>query len=291
MIYIIIGVFIVLLCALVIRIHYEITHFDVVTYTVYTNKIQHSSRMVFLTDLHDCSYGENNQKLVQAIENANPDMVLIAGDLFTAKGGKKIQTEVAIDLLAQLSKKYPIYYTNGNHETRAKEKVDLYGDAYQDYLNKLKQKKIKYIALNDEKIALDMNGITIAGIELEEEYYKKTFRRTKLPEGYLEKKLGKLDSKQFNILIAHNPSYFDSYAEYGADLVLAGHNHGGIICLPIFGGVISTQYRLFDKYDKGIFFQKNSEMILSAGLGSHTLNIRLWNMPQLIVIDLKKEKN
>ena len=288
MLYILIGIVILLLSGVIIRIHYEITHFEIVRDIVYTDKIKNPCRMVLITDLHGCTYGDGNEKLLQAIQKEQPEIILIAGDLFTAKRGKKIDTDAAVELLEVLSKQYLVFYTNGNHETRAKIETDLYGNAYQEYLDLLKKKQIEYIPLNDQKVDLDKNNITIAGVELEEEYYRKTVRKIKLPKEYLQNKLGVLDRSRFNILIAHNPSYFDAYAQYGADLIVSGHNHGGIVCLPFIGGVISTQYRLFDKYDKGTFFKNQSEMILSGGLGSHTINVRLGNMPQLIVIDLKK---
>ena len=92
---------------------------------------------------------------------------------------------------------------------------------------------------------------------------------------YLKRLLGKPSAGEYNILIAHNPDYFPAYAEWGADLVLSGHVHGGIMRLPLLGGVLSPALRLFPKYDGGLFQEggstiptratANKEVLLCAG--------------------------
>ena len=71
----------------------------------------------------------------------------------------------------------------------------------------------------------------------------------------------------------------------GADLTLAGHLHGGIVRLPYFGGVITPQLRFFPKYDRGLFKRRGKQMVVSAGLGSHSIPIRINNPPELVVLD------
>ena len=67
---------------------------------------------------------------------------------------------------------------------------------------------------------------------------------------------------------------------------MSGHLHGGIVRLPKLGGVISPQFRLFPKYDGGDYLIGGRHMIVSRGLGSHTVNIRIMNRPELIVVKL-----
>ena len=95
------------------------------------------------------------------------------------------------------------------------------------------------------------------------------------------------DRSCFQILMAHNPEYFRTYRRWGADLVLSGHVHGGIVRLPFFGGVISPRVRLFPQYDGGHFTKENKDLIVSRGLGSHTIPFRLWNPGELVEIELK----
>ena len=103
----------------------------------------------------------------------------------------------------------------------------------------------------------------------------------------LEQKFGRPDEKHFHILMAHNPVYFDTYAAWGADLTLAGHLHGGIIRIPGIGGVITPQVKLFPEYDRGFFERNGKYMAVSAGLGEHTVPIRIFNPPQLILLTIE----
>ena len=90
----------------------------------------------------------------------------------------------------------------------------------------------------------------------------------------------------YHILLAHNPVYFKQYAAWGADLTLSGHLHGGIIRLPLIGGVITPQAKLFPRYSAGKYEIGEKWMIVSRGLGTHTIPIRFNNKPELSVIHL-----
>ena len=71
---------------------------------------------------------------------------------------------------------------------------------------------------------------------------------------------------------------------------MAGHVHGGIARVPIWGkGVLSPALRLFPKYDGGIFREGNAVMILSRGMGTHTIPIRVFNPAELWVVEWKSE--
>ena len=110
-----------------------------------------------------------------------------------------------------------------------------------------------------------------------------------MAEDYLAGILGAPETDTYTILIAHNPDYFPEYAAWGADLVLSGHVHGGIARLPLLGGVLSPAYRLFPKYDGGMFRENNSIMILGRGLGTHTIPVRFLNPGELVVVELHKQ--
>ena len=97
------------------------------------------------------------------------------------------------------------------------------------------------------------------------------------------------ESDAFQILLAHNPVYFKQYAAWGADLTLSGHLHGGIIRLPLIGGVITPQAKLFPRYHAGKYQIGKKTLIVSRGLGTHTIPIRFNNKPELSVIHLMPE--
>ena len=105
----------------------------------------------------------------------------------------------------------------------------------------------------------------------------------------MEHLVGKANRDRFQILLAHNPVYFEEYARWGADLVLSGHVHGGIVRLPFLGGVISPAFTLFPKYDGGKFERGDSTMLLGRGLGTHTLPVRMWNPGEIVLVTLLPE--
>ena len=113
--------------------------------------------------------------------------------------------------------------------------------------------------------------------------------KTALHQGELRRLIGRADPKAFQILLAHTPEHARAYGSWGADLVLAGHNHGGIVRLPLLGGLVSTSFRLFPKYDRGRFSVGKGEMIISAGLGSHTIPVRPFNPPEMLLITLRHQ--
>lgn len=246
-------------------------------------RIRRDVRAVVLADLHNKKYGRDNELLIAAIREAKPDMILVAGDLLTARPDAPLDT--ALHLLAALAADYPIYYGNGNHEHRLELYPDVYGDMAQRYGEGLAELGIQ--PLVNAHVQLADWGITIYGAQIDKRFYKR-FRVQAMDETYLEEILGRADKSVYNILLAHNPDYFPKYARWGADLVLAGHVHGGIARIPFVGkGVASPGIRLFPKYDGGRFDEEDSTMLVSRGLGMHTIPVRLFNPGELLVLDFQ----
>ena len=265
---------------------YDSNRFVVRHYPLRDQRIKKSVKAVVLADLHNKRYGKENERLLQAIDEIRPDMILIAGDILTAK--PKASLETAVDLLTKLSGKYPIYYGNGNHEHRLKLYPENYGDMAERYEEALQ--KIGIRRLVNEHTVLEESGICIYGSEIDKLYYKRFGIQPMDPE-YLKSLLGQPSAEKYTILIAHNPDYFPKYADWGADLVLSGHVHGGMVRVPFWGkGVVSPNVRLFPKYDGGEFIIGKSRMLLSRGLGMHTIPIRLFNPGEILEVELMPDE-
>ena len=131
--------------------------------------------------------------------------------------------------------------------------------------------------------------IRLTGLSLPLTCYKKG-RKPGGTEKQIRALAGPADPEHYQILLAHTPAYAEAYHRWGADLSLAGHFHGGIVRLPVLGGVIDTGWHLFPHYDRGIFPVGGGEMIVSAGLGSHTIPLRVNNPPELVGITLCREE-
>lgn len=258
--------------------------FRVVKYQLYSNKIKEEHQYVVLSDLHNKSYGEKNGKLLKQIDKLKPEAILIAGDMLTSKPGKNYT--VAIEFIQNLAKKYPIHYGMGNHETRLFLYPDVYGDMGKNYEKDLNDVQVKF--LRNERIEIG-DRIRITGLDMKRDYYKR-FKKYPMDNTYLKETLGTVSEDTYEILLAHNPDYFEEYAAWGADLVLSGHVHGGMMRLPVLGGVVSPAFKFFPKYDGGLFRQGKSTMILSRGLGMHTIPIRIFNPGELIFLAISPQK-
>ncbi len=280
MLYFIIILAVLLVLVLVVMIvddhRFRTEHYDIAS-----EKIDRPVTLVLLADLHGHVYGKNNEKLLAAIEAENPDGILIAGDMVTATKGE--DGDSALKLLHALSGRCPIYYAPGNHEQRLKRYTKVFGDSWEMYKAALDTLQLSY--LSNAKEELPDTSVSVYGLALPASLYRRGKVRPFSGEK-INPRLGEPDAERFNLLIAHNPDYFPAYAEWGADLVVSGHVHGGVVRLPFVGGLLSPRVRFFPRYDSGCFTEGKSRMIVSRGLGTHWLSIRFLNPGELAVIRL-----
>lgn len=277
------------LCAMflviVVNSYYNNRHFEVISYDVSHQSKGKEIKVVFITDLHSNSYGGNNQKLLDAIRAQEPDLILIGGDMFV-KDPEPDMT-VALSFVEQLVQFAPVYYANGNHEKKVMDYWEESKDAFETYKSQLEKFGVTYLVNDSSVITYKGRNIEIVGLDLELRDYRKIWHRTELTVEELEEKVPKRKaSTDYRILLAHNPKYFDLYAKLDVDLVLSGHVHGGIMILPVLGGVIAPDYRIFPKYDYGTFESERTKMILSKGLGVHSIRLRVFNKPELTVFKI-----
>lgn len=277
--------FAVLMVIFILWMRYELDCLETTYYTIESESLPenfHGVRFVLLSDLHNKFFGEQNVRLISAIKRANPEFILVAGDLVTAK--KEHGEQAGLALMQALGKEYDVFYARGNHEEK------LFEIDKGRYEQEVKRAGVHY--LNNESVLLSRGeqDIRITGLSLPIKYFKK-FRQTHLGAGKVEELLDKKKGKRFTILMAHKPAHFAEYITWGADLIVSGHVHGGIVQLPYFGGVISPQLELFPKFDAGKFTLGKSTMIISRGLGSHSIPIRINNRPELVVVTMKKTES
>ena len=281
----------IVVIAAAVEIHRELHHFCVTEYNVSCPKLtglRDDATLVFLSDLHNCTYGRDNAALLQAVRNAGTDLILIGGDMLVGKEDTDFQP--ALDLVKQLPQIAPVYYALGNHEGRMKEEPEDYGHAYEHFKAAAEEAGVHFLENETARINCRGKDIDISGLELPVRTYRKFRKAAVTPETVADclRRQENPARGPFRILLAHNPAYMDAYLGWGADLVLSGHLHGGLVRIPGLGGIVTPQGFLFPKYSGEMTREGDRTVIVSRGLGTHTLNIRLFNMPELIVIRLKK---
>ena len=263
----------------------ELHGFRTTVYNIASPKLaglQEEKRIVFLSDLHNYSYGEENGRLFQAIISARPDLILIGGDMLVRKDGNSY--EDTLRFLCRLPSICKVFYANGNHEQKLKERPEAYSQSYEDYQSRLLSAGIVFLENESVRIPWDGASICITGLEIGLDGYRK-FGRRPMEEEEIESRVGAADSS-YQILLAHNPAYVEAYRKWGADLILSGHLHGGIVRIPGIGGVIAPDFTLFPKYSGDIYREEDATVVVSKGLGAHSVPIRLLNPAEMVVLVL-----
>lgn len=239
--------------------------------------------IAFLTDLHNQTEGAAGDHLLSMLDMYQPDLVLVGGDVLIGK--KDYPIEPAIAFMEKLSRKYRVYYANGNHEARIEKHPEIYGDMgkrYEDALDNLPLTRLK----NQEvKITIGNVPICIYGFDPEERFFHKGLREKGMQEA-LEKTFGMPEKEGVSILLAHNPRYQKEYLSWGATVTLCGHYHGGVMMLGKKCGVITPDFCLFSRKCGGMKRIGDSSMIVSAGLGEHTIPLRIHNPRELTIVRL-----
>lgn len=285
---VLIGIISVIVIIYLLWQNQELKKFQVTRYEMESSKAAGEINIAVVSDLHSFTYGVGNKPLVKALKDAAPDLVLIPGDLIVTAKTEKYG--IALDFARALcALRIPVFFSNGNHESKAgMPGSDSYA-AYRQYEKKLVQAGVKI--LNNESLEIAVKGtrIRISGLELPLSCYKKG-RKPHLEKSALNSLLGKASKSQLQLLLAHHPAFAEQYAAWGADLTVCGHNHGGLVCIPGLGSVISPQFVLFPKYDAGEFTVQGRKIYISRGLGTHTFHIRVFNRAELLVITIKPKK-
>lgn len=261
-------------------------------YEIEAEEITSPVRMVLVTDLHSCYYGEGQKNLIAAIDAQAPDVILLGGDIFD---DKKEDTNTE-RFLAGIAGRYAAYYVTGNHEYRVS------AGAFAAKMAILEKYGVTVLSGACKTVEVNGETINICGTE-DPEVYKIKYDKEKDPEGYesarieryatFDKQLDAIKAQaqegNFTVLLSHRPELFENYVSRGFDLVLCGHAHGGQWRIPgLLNGLYAPNQGLFPKYAGGRYESGRTTMIVSRGLARETTIVpRIFNPPELVVITVK----
>ena len=246
-----------------------------VRYKFTSPKIETSLKIALITDLHGNWYGDEQSTLIEAVDKEKPDVVLLGGDIFD----DKIDYEESEETIAILSKKYKCYYVTGNHEYWSKD-VDNIVSIVKSY---------GITVLEGDVDTIDINGqlVNICGVDDPDNYVY-------LDGGEaIETQLKRVDEKAnrdyYTILLSHRPEYYDLYSQYGFDLVVSGHAHGGQWRIPgLLNGLYAPNQGLFPEYAGGLYEYEGGALVVSRGLDRQGVKApRIFNRPELVIIEVE----
>ncbi len=233
-------------------------------------------RIALITDLHSCRYGKNQEKLIQAVDAQEPDIILLGGDIFD----DNLPDEGADIFLAGIAGRYPCYYVTGNHEYWSGQ------DGFDAKRGVLEKHGVEM--LSGESVIVEAGGseLMICGADDSDAFMiDETFDHAAQLEHLGEAAQG----AEYSLLLSHRPEYFDLYSKYSFDLVLSGHAHGGQWRIPgIINGLYAPSQGLFPDYTGGKYEMNGTTMIVSRGLARESTRIpRIFNRPELVIVDIK----
>lgn len=225
-------------------------------------------RITLLTDLHGREFGTDNEALLEQVALSQPDLIAISGDLVD----EHTDCSMLKPLLTGLCALAPTCYVTGNHE----------------WVRRDTEAVLQQIAdcgvtvLRNESITLERQGQTLilAGAEDPNGYADQM-----TPAQLMEQIRTRAEGDPYVIMLSHRNDALDLWADLDADLVLSGHGHGGVIRLPVLGGVLGVDRSLFPDDCEGCLTQGRTTVAVSRGLGG----VRLWNRPHLPTIVLRAE--
>ena len=241
-------------------------------------------RILYLADLHGKVFPKENEALKKILSETDYDLVLLGGDMMTTFRSAEKDRKALKLLLSNIKEGVPVIFAPGNHEQRMLARREKDPDWEPRFREILREYGVRF--LQDETVPFSRRGeeILISALDLPQEAYKAGPKRT-LPAGFFEEKLGRKADDRFTVLLLHSPLYLDEAAEWGADLTLSGHFHGGTIRL--FGrGLMTPQYQFFYPRCQGIFEIQGKTGIVGAGLGTHSVNVRLFDRPEAVLVTL-----
>ena len=277
--FIVLAAIVAILILLIIWIAYGNTDLEIYKYNVKSEDIPSefdNFRIVQISDLHNAEFGENNEKLLLMLKQADADIIAITGDMIDSRN---TDVDVAISFAQKAVNIAPVYYVNGNHESRVLGEYEKLKQGLTDAGVTILENSSADITIGDETISLiGINDPTFR-MELVDDTMEQNIAHQ------LEDVIP--DNDNYKVLLAHRPEYFDVYAG-NVDLVLSGHAHGGQFRIPFIGGLVAPGQGFFPEYYEGSHIKENTEMIVSRGIGNSIIPFRINNKPEIIVAELTK---
>ncbi|WP_406785660.1 metallophosphoesterase [Clostridium neuense] len=279
-------VFVIFICMAIFKVYIDNNLIEVLNYKIHSSKIPkefNGFKILQISDLHSKSFGKENIDLINKVEAVEPNIIVITGDMVN----NDFDYSSFISIVNKLTVKYKIYYVIGNHEQNV---IARNPDEFNNMLKEIKEKNVSIINNKNISISMGKQSINLYGMYTDLKYYRdfrnKASRSINFSVKDMEELIGKCDKNAYNLLLTHNPVFFSTYSKWGADLTLTGHVHGGMVKLPLLGGIFSPEYTLFPKYYEGIYKEYDNFMNVNRGLGRGNFGIRLFNRPELSVITL-----
>lgn len=247
-------------------------------YTEALDGVNDDVKIVFVSDLHGKEFGENNIKVAELIRAQKPDMIAVIGDLID-RDSDADDVEKMCSFMSMLPDVAPTYFTIGNHETSY---MKEHGESI---LDKINYSGVTVLECEYEDLTINGTTFRLGGMS-ELAYYGGDGKYDPKAEPFLTEYC---DTDLPKVMLSHRPEAFGfKYAlqDWNVDLVLSGHTHGGLVRLPIVGGLFAPIQGIFPYFSYGEYTEYDSKIIITSGLAGYEGYPRMFNPPEISVVTL-----
>lgn len=234
-------------------------HSTVITeYEIKSNDIKPLD-IVLVSDVHlgYINGTSSLDKMNKMINDLNPDIVLIAGDLVDMEL-KPVVEKNMLEKLKDIKSRYGVFFATGNH--------DIYGRKADEITRILRENGI--FVLRDEKVLVN-DELYIAG--------RDNFSRTPISEIVSQNP----ENQKPVIILQHTPDTIFEAAENNIFMQVSGHTHKG----QLFPGRLFTK-RIFP-LDYGLKKFDNTNVIVSSGYGTWGPPVRVGSRSEICLIKIR----
>lgn len=288
----------------VVGVNYvENRNFKETFYCVSNLKVNNKIRVIQISDLHNCTFGKNNKKIVERVEKLKPDLIIYTGDCIESRAKSD---DRVINLCSALAKVAPSYYIYGNNEVervyddpltqksldekfgfnnknRNPEKLLKIKDSLK---SKLEKAGVKVLKNSSDTIEIGTTKVDVYGV------------LTSNPSSFWSYGGESFDKhiytneNNLKITAIHEPIVFEEHTpDSWGDVLLAGHTHGGVAKIPTIGPLYTHDGGLFPErsghFVYGRYDVQGRPLIISSGLANNNF-LRINNQPEIVIVDINK---
>lgn len=263
------SIFIIIMIVSIANVFLGVCFTKLEEVSINTNKLPEGSsiRLLQISDVHNKKSLGSNQQLIKLTKEAQPDIVVITGDLIDDNTKDLENVYELVEGIAAINPR--IYFVTGNHEWR--------GDLAEELMMGLSKRGVKILDNKNEFVKIRNLSLNLCGV-------------ADWTSGQLDlsKALKGADSEIYTVMLAHDPWIINDYKDFVPDLTLSGHTHGGQVRLPWVGAIVAPGQKLFPELDKGFYNLTNDKFLyIDSGVGTNALPIRYLNRSQVTLMTIK----
>src|SRR5690606_15714777 len=177
-----------------------------------------------ISDVHNKVFGNQNEKLIEAVKRNNADIIVLTGDLVDRKTSNYSNVFFLVEKLKEINRN--IYFVTGNHEWENKYTEEI--------LDGLSKRGVTILNNKNTQITIGATTINLVGIDNQSTNHEN-----------INLAFDGVSREFYTVLLSHSPTVVEEYQDIQVNLILSGHTHGGQVRVPLIGALIAPDQGFF----------------------------------------------